>query len=171
MVARTQLPSAAALRDRFADHGPQAHRRVCQRRPPARRRRPAHGFALKQPPVDADSLNWEHRLLAQLNQHLPEALAPVQALDGSTWFWFHDRPVWLTRWAPDQRAGPDDRLAVATVLGRLHASPVEPSTRPNHARLLQQPLPPLRRIPASLAPWRTVIAQARTDLERAGHLA
>jgi Ser/Thr protein kinase RdoA (MazF antagonist) len=52
---------------------------------------------LKHPPVDADSLNWEHRLLAQLNSHLPEALAPVPALDGSTWFWFHDRPVWLTR--------------------------------------------------------------------------
>jgi Ser/Thr protein kinase RdoA (MazF antagonist) len=119
---------------------------------------------LKHQPVDADSLNWEHRLLAQLNRHLPEALAPVQALDGSTWFWFHARPVWLTPWAPGHCAGPDDRLAVATVLGRLHASPVEPSTRPNHARLLQQPLPPLRRIPASLAPWRTVIAQARTDL-------
>ena len=26
------------------------------------------------------------------------------------------------------------------------------------------PLPPLRRIPASLASWRTVIAEARTDL-------
>jgi Ser/Thr protein kinase RdoA (MazF antagonist) len=79
---------------------------------------------LKHPPVDADSLNWEHRLLAQLNSHLPEALAPVPALDGSTWFWFHDRPVWLTPWALSHRAGPDDRLAVATVLGRLHASPV-----------------------------------------------
>jgi Ser/Thr protein kinase RdoA (MazF antagonist) len=119
---------------------------------------------LKHPPVDADSLNWEHRLLAQLNKHLPEALAPVEALDGSTWFWFHARPVWLTPWAPGHRAGPDDRHAVATVLGRLHASPIEPSARPNHARLLQQPLPPLRRIPASLAAWRTVIAQARTDL-------
>ena len=116
------------------------------------------------PPVDADSLNWEHWLLAQLNSHLPEALAPVPALDGSTWFWFHDRPVWLTPWAPGHCAGPVDRHAVATVLGRLHASPVELSTRPNHARLLQQPLPPLRRIPASLEPWRTVIAQARTDL-------
>jgi Ser/Thr protein kinase RdoA (MazF antagonist) len=121
---------------------------------------------LKHPPVDADSLNWEHRLLARLNKHLPEALAPVEALDGSTWFWFHARPVWLTPWAPGHRAGPDDRHAVATVLGRLHASPIEPSARPNHARLLQQPLPPLRRIPASLAPWRTVIAQARTDLNR-----
>jgi hypothetical protein len=47
---------------------------------------------LKHPPVGADSLNWEHRLLAQLNKHLPEALAPVQALDGSTWFWFSRPP-------------------------------------------------------------------------------
>jgi Ser/Thr protein kinase RdoA (MazF antagonist) len=96
--------------------------------------RPPTVLHLKHPPVNADSLK------------------------------FHDRPVWLTRWAPGQSAGPDDRHAVATVLGRLHASPVEPSTRPNHARLLQQPLPPLHRIPASHAPWRTVIAQARTDL-------
>jgi Ser/Thr protein kinase RdoA (MazF antagonist) len=59
--------------------------------------RPPTVLHLKHPPVDADSLNWEHRLLAQLNSHLPEALAPVPALDGSTWFWFHDRPVWLTR--------------------------------------------------------------------------
>jgi hypothetical protein len=44
---------------------------------------------LKHPPVDADSLNWEHRLLAQP----PEARAPVPVLNGSTWFWFHDRPV------------------------------------------------------------------------------
>ena len=55
---------------------------------------------LKHPPVDADSLNCEHRLLAKLNKHLPEALAPVQALDGSTWFWFHARPVWLTPGRP-----------------------------------------------------------------------
>jgi Ser/Thr protein kinase RdoA (MazF antagonist) len=110
---------------------------------------PATVLHLKYPSVDADSLNWEQRLLAQLNSHLPEALAPVPAVDGSTWFWFHDRPVWLTPWARGQCAGPDDRHAIATVLGRLHASPVEPSTRPNHARLLEQPLPPLRRIPAS----------------------
>jgi Ser/Thr protein kinase RdoA (MazF antagonist) len=45
---------------------------------------------LKHLPVNADSLNWEHRLLAKLNSHLPEALAPVPALNGSTWFWFHD---------------------------------------------------------------------------------
>lgn len=36
---------------------------------------------LKHPPVDADSLNWEHRLLAQLTSHLPEVLAPVPARD------------------------------------------------------------------------------------------
>ena len=73
---------------------------------------------LKHPPVDADSLDWEHRLLAQLNSHLPEALAPVPAR--TAWSWFHDCPVWLTPWAQGHRAGPDDRLAVATVLGRLH---------------------------------------------------
>jgi hypothetical protein len=60
--------------------------------------------------------------------------------------------------APGHGADPDDRHGVATVLGRLHASPVEPSTRPNHARLLQQPLPPVRRIPSVARTWRTVIA-------------
>jgi hypothetical protein len=47
---------------------------------------------LKHPPVDADSLNWEHRLRAQLNKHMPEALAPVPAVDGSTWFGFTTAP-------------------------------------------------------------------------------
>ena len=32
----------------------------------------------------------------------------MPALEGSTWFWFHDRPVWLTPWAPGYRARPDD---------------------------------------------------------------
>jgi Ser/Thr protein kinase RdoA (MazF antagonist) len=119
---------------------------------------------LKHPPADAASLDWEHRLLAQLHTHLPEVLPPLRALDGSTWFWFDDRPVWLTLWAPGRRAGPEDRKAVATVLGRLHASPIEASVRPNHDRLLQRPLPPLGQLPATLAPWEAVIAEARTEL-------
>jgi Ser/Thr protein kinase RdoA (MazF antagonist) len=119
---------------------------------------------LKHPPADADSLDWEHRLLAQLNAHLPEVLAPLPALDGSTWFWFQDRPVWLTIWVAGRSAGSGDRQAVATVLGRLHACPIEPSIRPNHDRLLQRPLPPLGQLPATLAPWETVIARARADL-------
>jgi Ser/Thr protein kinase RdoA (MazF antagonist) len=119
---------------------------------------------LKYPPVDGDSLDWEHRLLARLSGHLPEALAPVAAIDGTTWFWFRERPVWLVPWAPGGPAGPQDRHAVATTLGRLHAWPAEVSDRPNHDRLLQLPLPPLRPLPAALAPWQTAIARARAEL-------
>jgi Ser/Thr protein kinase RdoA (MazF antagonist) len=119
---------------------------------------------LKHPPVDRDSLDWEHQLLARLSSHLPEALAPMPATDGSTWFWFRGRPVWLVAWAPGRPAGPEHREAVATVLGRLHACPVEMSSRPNHAGLLQLPLPRLRQLPAALAPWRSDIARARAEL-------
>jgi Ser/Thr protein kinase RdoA (MazF antagonist) len=78
---------------------------------------------LKHPPADADSMDWEHRLLTELSVHLPEVLPPVPAIDGSTWFWFRGRPVWLVPWAPGGPARPADRRAVATVLGRLHSCP------------------------------------------------
>ena len=120
----------------------------------------------KHPPADADSMDWEHRLLARLSVHLPEALPPIPAIDGSTWFWFEGRPTWLVSWAPGAPAGPADRRAVATVLGRLHSCPVTVSSRPNHARLLQLPLPPVREVPAALAPWRTTIVDARAELTR-----
>jgi Ser/Thr protein kinase RdoA (MazF antagonist) len=119
---------------------------------------------VKHPPADGDSVDWEHRLLAHLNVHLPEALAPLPAIDGSTWFWFRGRPVWLVAWAPGRPAGPEDRQAVATVLGRLHSSPVEVSSRPNHTRLLHLPLPPVRRLPAELAPWQIAVGGARAEL-------
>jgi Ser/Thr protein kinase RdoA (MazF antagonist) len=119
---------------------------------------------VKHPPADGDSVDWEHWLLAQLSVHLPEALAPVPAIDGSTWFWYRGRPVWLVAWAPGGPARPEDRQAVAALLGRLHSCPVEVSSRPNHARLLRLPLPPVRRLPAALAPWQTAIAGARTEL-------
>jgi Ser/Thr protein kinase RdoA (MazF antagonist) len=119
---------------------------------------------IKHPPADGGSVDWEHRLLARLSVHLPEALAPLPAVDGSTWFWFRGRPVWLVAWAPGGPAGPVDRQAVATVLGRLHSCPVQVSGRPNHARLLRLPLPPVRQLPAALAPWQAAIAAARTEV-------
>jgi Ser/Thr protein kinase RdoA (MazF antagonist) len=119
---------------------------------------------IKYPPVDADSVDWEHRLLARLSSDVPEALPPLPTLDGSTWFWFQGHPVWLVAWAPGGPARPHDRQAVATVLGRLHASPVEMSSRPNHARLLQLPLPPLRRLPPALASWQHTLSRARAEL-------
>ena len=119
---------------------------------------------IKHPPADGDSVDWEHRLLAQLSVHLPEALPPLPAVDGSTWFWFRGRPVWLVAWAPGGPAGPQDRQAVATVLGRLHSCPAQVSSRPNHARLLQLPLPPVRQLPTALASWQPAMAGARAEL-------
>jgi Ser/Thr protein kinase RdoA (MazF antagonist) len=119
---------------------------------------------VKHPPADGDSMDWEHRLLAELSVHLPEALPPIPAVDGSTWFWFRGRPTWLVSWVPGGPAGPADRRAVATVLGRLHSCPAKVSSRPSHSRLLQLPLPPVRQLPAALAPWRTALVGARAEL-------
>lgn len=119
---------------------------------------------VKHPPADGQSVDWEHRLLAEVSVHLPEALPPVPALDGSTWFWFRGRPVWLVPWAPGVPAGPADRREVATVLGRLHSCPAKLSSRPKHTRLLHLPLPPVRQLPAPLAPWQTALASARAEL-------
>jgi len=119
---------------------------------------------LKHPPADADSMDWEHRLLTELSVHLPEVLPPVPAIDGSTWFWFRGRPVWLVPWAPGGPARPADRRAVATVLGRLHSCPAGVASRPHHARLLHLPLPPVRQLPTALAPWQTAIGDGRAEL-------
>jgi Ser/Thr protein kinase RdoA (MazF antagonist) len=119
---------------------------------------------IKHPPANADSIDWEHRLLAVVSVHLPVALPPVTALDGSTWFWHRGRPVWLVPWALGGPAGQADRRAVAASLGRLHACPVQLSARPGHDRLLKLPLPPLRELPAAFGPWLTLIARARAEL-------
>lgn len=119
---------------------------------------------VKHPPADADSIDWEHRVLAMVSDHLPVALPPVAALDGSTWFWHRGRPVWLVPLAPGGPAGPADGRAVAAFLGRLHSCPVQLSARPGHDRLLKLPLPPLRELPAAFGPWLTHIARARAEL-------
>jgi Ser/Thr protein kinase RdoA (MazF antagonist) len=76
---------------------------------------------IKHPPSSAESMDWEHRQVRALSIDLPEALPPRPALDGSTWFWHDDRPVWLVPWVDGGSAAPADRRAVAVVLGRLHS--------------------------------------------------
>jgi hypothetical protein len=66
--------------------------------------------------------------------------------------------------APGGPAGPVDRNAVAKMLGRLHSWSGKVSSRPNHARLLHLPLPPVRQLPAALAPWQNAIVTARAEL-------
>ncbi|HJY26276.1 MAG TPA: hypothetical protein VJ649_11440 [Actinomycetes bacterium] len=39
---------------------------------------------VKWPPVDLDSMAWEHQLLGRLHAQVPEALPPLRAVDGST---------------------------------------------------------------------------------------
>jgi Ser/Thr protein kinase RdoA (MazF antagonist) len=119
---------------------------------------------VKYPPADASSIEWEHRMLAALNEWLPEALAPMVAADGSTWFTYGDRPVWLVAHAAGEPAVPRDRRAVAAVLGRLHAAPIDVSPRPGHQRLLQLPLPEIGDYPADFTPLLPLLTRARQEL-------
>jgi Ser/Thr protein kinase RdoA (MazF antagonist) len=119
---------------------------------------------VKYPPVDLDSLAWEHRLLDRMSTHLPEALAPLRALDGSTFFLHDERPVWLVRYVAGGPAGADDRLAVARILGRLHSIDVDLPARPGRARLRDLPIPPIGRYPAAFDAWLPRIETARTEL-------
>jgi Ser/Thr protein kinase RdoA (MazF antagonist) len=119
---------------------------------------------LKHPPVNAASIAWEHGVVTALAHWLPPALAPLPALDGSTWFWHEGRPVWLVPFAGGAPAAVRDRDAVAAVLGRLHAAPVEVTQRPGHDRLLEPPLPPVRGLPEELAPQVGRLVRARDEL-------
>ncbi len=67
---------------------------------------------VKHPPVDRQSMSWEHRLLELLRLHLPEIPVPLPALDGRTFLLHEERPVWLTPYAVGQVGGNHNRLAV-----------------------------------------------------------
>jgi Ser/Thr protein kinase RdoA (MazF antagonist) len=119
---------------------------------------------VKHPPVSAGSIAWEHQMLVSLAGWLPEALPPLPAVDGSTWFLHHGRPAWLVAHAPGASAGTQDRRAVADVLGRLHAAPVQVRARPGHPRQLQLPLPELGEYPEDIAAHLPELRLARQEL-------
>jgi Ser/Thr protein kinase RdoA (MazF antagonist) len=121
---------------------------------------------IKHPPSSAESMDWEHRQVRALSIYLPEALPPRPALDGSTWFWHDDRPVWLVPWVDGGPAAPADRRAVAVVLGRLHSCRVRVSRRPGHRRLLELPLPAVGEYPAEFDAWQPLIHRERSNLSR-----
>ena len=75
------------------------------------------------PPVDVDGLEWEHRLLAQLAPSVTEVLAPLPALDGSTYFLDGDTAVVVMPYADAAPAEPwFDRLEAARALARFHCT-------------------------------------------------
>ena len=118
---------------------------------------------IKHPPLDLQSLSWEHELLALLRPHLPEIPAPMRTLGGRTFLLHDERPVWLTPYVPGEPAEPADRRAVAAALGRLHAVQLKVEPRPGHPRLRALPIPPLRPMPPAFDSWLPLIATARTE--------
>jgi homoserine kinase type II len=132
---------------------------------------------VKYPPVDLDSIAWEHRLLTLLNSTMPEVPAPLQSRDGTMMFLHDGRPVSLVPYVHGAPAGPEHRLAVAKTLGRLHSAAVDLPERPSHRRLRDLPFPEVRQLPTALARWLPRIREARAaaidlvrQLSRTGRL-
>jgi len=121
---------------------------------------------IKHPPSSAESIDWEHRQVRAVSVDLPEALSPRPALDGSTWFWHDDRPVWLVPWVDGVPASSADRRTVAAMLGRLHSCRVRASKRPSHRRLLELPLPAVGEYPPEFDAWQALIHHERSSLSR-----
>jgi Ser/Thr protein kinase RdoA (MazF antagonist) len=127
---------------------------------------------VKHPPLDLESLSWEHHLQQLLVVQLPEVPAPLPARDGRTFLLHQQRPVWLTPYVPGVPAGLIDRRAVAAALGRVHSIQIDVPVRPGHQRLSDLPIPPIRQMPAAFDSWLPLIAEARSyALEVISHIA
>lgn len=86
---------------------------------------------VKHPPSVPESVAWEHGLLARLEPAFPEALAPVPARDGSTFFLHDGNAVWLLPYVDGRPAERDAHcLAAARLLARLHALTIGLGSRP-----------------------------------------
>jgi Ser/Thr protein kinase RdoA (MazF antagonist) len=82
---------------------------------------------LKHPPSDVESIAWEHRVVAQLACAVREVVAPVRAVDGSTFFLHAGDAVSLVPFVhgiPADRGSEAHRKAAGDLLGRLHAASV-----------------------------------------------
>jgi Ser/Thr protein kinase RdoA (MazF antagonist) len=118
---------------------------------------------VKHPPLDLNSLTWEHHLLQLLSARLPQVPAPLATRDGRTFLLHRERPVWLTPYVSGVQAGRADRRAVAVALGRLHSSQIEVPPRPGHLRLGDLPIPEIRQMPSAFDSWLPLITQARRE--------
>jgi Ser/Thr protein kinase RdoA (MazF antagonist) len=91
-------------------------------------------------PVDVAGLAWEHRLLTALAPRLAEAVAPIRATDGSTFFKRADEAIVVLPYVDGAPAEPArDRTAAAEALARFHraAADIHLPPRPGLVRLAE----------------------------------
>jgi len=85
-----------------------------------------------------ESVRWEHELVADLALRLPEVVAPLLALDGSSFFLHGGRAVSVLPYVDGRPAERDlDWKVAAEMLGRLHAeaATLKAERRPGHPPL------------------------------------
>jgi Ser/Thr protein kinase RdoA (MazF antagonist) len=119
---------------------------------------------VKHPPIDLQSLEWEHHLLQLLSRRLSEIPMPLITLNRRTFVLHENRPVWLTPYVPGHAADATDRRAVGAALGRLHAVQLDVPPRRGHPRLHDLPIPPIRQLPPEFDRWLPLIAHARAEM-------
>ena len=115
----------------------------------------------KHPPSDPAGIEWEHELVARLAAELPEVPAPVEALDGSTFFLYEGDAVSLVpalAGRPASRRDRRHRIAAAALLGRLHrlTAALELPPRPGIAGLAEVRTLAADRLPRG---WRRRVAE------------
>lgn len=122
-----------------------------------------------------ERLAWTHRLMLSLQAVLPQVIAPLRALDGSTLFRYNDRSVALFPYvvgAPFDRENPKLRQEAATFLARLHATLLnrapDSAGLQRHLLIGAPPLPPApdpdSLIDLELDIWHTTVLQKSASL-------
>ena len=117
-----------------------------------------------------ERLAWTHRLMLSLQAVLPQVIAPLRALDGSTLFRYNNRSVALIPYvagAPFDRENPKLRQEAATFLARLHATLLnrapDSAGLQHHLLIGAPPLPPApdpdSLIDLELDIWHTTVLQ------------
>lgn len=117
-------------------------------------------------------LAWAYDLAAYASLHVPQAVAPLAARDGSRVFRHVDRPVSLFPFVDGHLLDRDDaaeRDTAARLLGRLHrVLPEWPARRPRPDPPSQRPTAPHVASPAELAEQSATIPDAALDRFIAG---
>jgi Ser/Thr protein kinase RdoA (MazF antagonist) len=95
-------------------------------------------YVIRDAETSVESIQWEHDLLGFLAPRVPQVVAPLRALDGSTFLGVGDHVVSVMPYIdaePAQRGDPLVRHEVPRLLARLHRAASEwPDARPRPGR-------------------------------------